>query len=295
MKHARVKLNYLNCDGKRCSCTDNVKHEDGHPVAEFILIEDEADLQQYGELLERAATQQVVKCLHSPLFPDSVDHMLGARDMGSQLLAVAYYEASAHAISHPKPDIMNNPIYRIGGAALKKIERLRSILADGKIPIINNAGGYMWIGDGIDAEIVETYDKDPDTGAPKNVMRAGSKVVVLENDWDLPQESREYLYRTYGKTNNGQGMFSIVYDLRGHTHERLVAFLKEFKAKGGEKVFVYTTGLDVPQMFAYTDAILEAELSHLVLYVTGGTTDKHDHYFKKFLPALKIEVLEDLK
>jgi len=295
MKHAKVKLNYYPiCDKAKNGCLQHADHaEDGHPVAEYIMLENRDDLQAYAELLDNAGKQQITKCLNSPLFPQHVDHMLGARDAGSQLLAVAYYTASAHSLTHPEPHILNNPIYRIGEAAARKVQQLGKIIDAGNIPLIGSAGGYMWH-DPPRTEILEVYDKKPSSGAPADVRRTGAKVIVLENDWNLPKESRRYLERVYGKTQLGQGKFSIVYDLRGHSHDELLDELKAHKLGGGDTVFVYTSGLDVPQMYDYTEAIIEAGIKGLVLYFTGDEPKDFDKYLAHFQGRLTIIVLDDL-
>lgn len=287
MKHAKVQLNYLQCS-KAQRCLQHDEHaKDGSVIAEYILIENEEDLAEYEQLLDNAAGQQIAKCLHSPLFPDKVDHMLGAHDMGTQLLAVAHIEASAHQVSHPEPHILNNPLFRIQNAATRKIAILRKILSNGNKPLIGSAGGFMWyMPDRM--EILSTYDKKPQ-GAPVPFLRVGHKTIVLENDWELPRESVRYLDKL-----RGWGNYSVIRGLRDYNHTQLVALLKQFKDNGGEEVFVYTTGLDVSQMFDYTHAILEAGLNKLVLYFTGGSDEKHVEYFEKFGPALNIVVLETL-
>lgn len=289
MKHAKVQLHYLKCR-KGDKCLEHSEHaKDGSVIAEYILIENEDDLTEYENLLTNAAGEQIRKCLTSPLFPDKVDHMLGARDMGTQLLAVAHIEASAHQLTHEKPDILNNPLYRIETAAAAKIAAFRRALGRDHHILVGSAGGYMFHMPGR-TEILETYDKRPESGAPKPFVRPGNKIIVLENDWTIPSESRAFLDRRSGGWTN----WSNIVGLRDYTHEQLVELLRQFKTDGGEEVFVYTTGADVPQMFDYTDALIEAGLTKLILYFVDGATDKHADYFKKFRPVLNIEVLGTL-
>lgn len=280
MKHAQVKLHYLHGE-----------------VAEYILIEDGNDLDAYDTLLQNAAGNQIEKCLKSPLFPEHVDHMLGGKDVGTQLLAVAHIESGAAAIQMEgkyRRGVVTNPLYYIERAASRKIDAFAAALVRGNKVLVNNAGGYMLHVEGM-TEIINVFEKDPKTGAPNDVLVAGSKWIVLENDWTLPTETKNFFAK--------QAIpYSVVYDLRGHSKPRLVAVLKQHRANGGDSVFVHTTGLDVPQMFEYTDAIIEAGLSTLVLHFVGGRTERHVDYFKKYMgirnrqaPKLHVRIISNLE
>lgn len=288
MKYAKVKLNYLKCN-KLDKCLRHTEHaEDGCIIDEFVFIENREDLKKYEDLLLQAVGQQIVKCLRSALFPDKVDHMLGAGDIGTQLLAVAYYKASAHQVSHPEPHILNNPIFGIESAARLKIGLLQKFLNNDNKPLVNKSGGFMWY-EPERMEILNVYDREPESSVPKPYLRNDNKIIVLENDWELPRESVKFL-----DAKVGWGNYSIVKGLREYSKQQLVDLLKRFKADGGEEVFVYTTGIDVPQMFDYTEAVIESGLTKLYLFFTGGTTNSHTEYFKKFNPLLNITILGSL-
>jgi hypothetical protein len=245
MKHAKVQLNYY--PDKR--------------EAEFMLIENETDLQDYTELQLAAVREKTKECIKSPLFPSKVDHMLGKRDLGTSLLAAGYIKASSHGLTHPKPSMLNNPMIQMGIAADNKLEKFSQALASGKRILVGNTGGYQFVWD--ETEILGVYDKQADNGAPKDRLVFGSRVIVLENDWSLPNETVELL------KNRDISSYSVIYDLRSHTHEQLLSALKQFRTDGGTSVFVYTTGLDVGQMYSYTDTMLGARLSKIEFVFNG--------------------------
>lgn len=254
---------------------------------EVILIENAADLAAYESAVNAAAGNQISQILHSTLPMDKLDHM-PMHGIGGGLLRSAMIKASARALMEQDKSIWNNPVYRIGEVAATVIEKMTWAINDGERILVNKSGiGYM-LYDAESIEIVEVFDAPAITGAPPNRIKANSLYIVLENDWSLPQESAEYLYRVDSK-------FSAVFDLRNHSKAELCRILEKFKKGGGQHVFVYTTGQDVPQMYAYTEAILEAGLTSLVFYFVAGVTPEIKSYLEAFSDKLEITVLDKLK
>jgi hypothetical protein len=244
MKHAEVKLHYLNGQ-----------------VGEYILIEDANDLQVYADYLITLVKQQMIKCIHSPLFPEHIDHMIGNADEGTALLNVAWRLAGMEQLKGSSNSILTNPLYQIEPAAVKKLEIIGRMMAEGsKVLVGSKAGGLMDHRPGR-TEIVRVFDRKPGNAAPKDIFVHGARYVVLENDWTVPEET---------KTHFKAEPFSVILDLRGHDTDELNYSLEQAKQAGAKIVFVYTTGLDVPQMYDYLNAIIKVGLKRVEYLFAGG-------------------------
>lgn len=265
MKHAEVKIAYLN-----------------GTIAEFVFVENHRDLNDYKDTLMAAASNKIKECFESPLFPEHVDHMLGKRDLGTSLLTVAHMRSRVHALQSGGVSILSNPIYQIEFAAHEKIARMRRALLSGEKILINRAGGYMWFSKTV-MEIVRVYDRPAASGAPANMITPNAKYIVLENDWTLPSESKAYL-------DSRQLPYSVIYNLRDHSKSALLQILSEFKKAGGKTVFVYTTGLDTPQMYDYLSAIAKCGLSEVEYKFNGPISARAQECVDSFKDRLSITI-----
>ena len=67
--------------------------------------------------------------------------------------------------------------------------------------------------------------------------------------------------------------YSYVLNLYSFSQEELRAIFEEFKQEGGEILYVYTTGLNVPQMYAYTEAAMKAGIKNFEFDFNSGIND----------------------
>lgn len=276
MKTARVILTYL----------DNTE-------AEYYFIENEADLKEYAAFTMNIAERASREVLNSGVSINKFDHLIPSQSAEGGIMTMALIKAKGNRLKNDlslaEPDeeffsIWNNPLWHVFPAALQKIDIMRSSLTKGEKLLVNRCGGITPVFDG--TKIVEIYDKELEDGIPKDIIKKATAYIVLENDYVLPRESERYLKAV-------DPNHSTIFNLRGRFHY-LEDRLKKFMDNGGHTVFVYTTGMDVKQMYDYTKIILKVGLKNLVFHFNTGLTDDIQEYLNDTRGKLNLTVLEQL-
>lgn len=258
---------------------------------EMYLIENDDDASEYFRFNNNMAAKCFDHVLKHRLPIEKFDHMgWGYGTVESSIMMLALHRAKHNKIDVDRQgrSIWNNPLYQIFPAAAEKEFSIRKFYNEHGAILVNKSGGFMPLGRD-QYTILETYDTVIHSKAPEDELNEGNKWIVLENDYSLPVESRKFLEKM-------DPNFSIVFDLRGHKEDRLVKTFEYFKKHGGEVVFVYTTGLDVEQMYEYVRCMKKADLNTLKFYFNTGRNpdiDKFLEWAKEFL-GCEVEVYETL-
>ena len=169
----------------------------------------------------------------------------------------------------------------------EKRQALAGLMDSGSSVVINRRGGYFPF-DPESMEILQRNPLVPQTLDDHIVLRESTKIINLENDPDLEAYSVSYMSKI-------DPNYSYITNLHKFDLETLAEVFTRFKELGGETVFVYTTGINVAQMYEYRNAMLEAGLNHLVLHFNAGMSPEHYEFVDKCLySAIKIEVLDIL-
>lgn len=164
----------------------------------------------------------------------------------------------AHCKLHGK-----NPIYELDGIINKRFSNMLGEILDGNRVLINSAGGYCFM---LPEWEIETEEPVYLGWVPTHVVNEQTQYINLENDPYLEAHTRQYLGQRDPK-------FSYILNLGGYSKDALVKVFTEFKASGGKVVYVYTTGMNVPQMYEYFEAAQLAGLNDFEFEFNSFITD----------------------
>lgn len=247
------------------------------------LIEDSDDLAAYEKLQMRYAEATFMLGLRSDCPLGKFDHLIPSSGPLTGIMRMAWHRSQSNPVEGP--DLGNNPLYQLIPSVHLKIDAIRRGLVRGDRILANKDGGYMPYVEKL-VEIVSIEDGLLDDTIKKDLIRPNSKWIVLENDFVLPDQSLVFL-KEMDKS------FSIVYDLRGHSDSQLEGALRQFKFNGGSTVFVYTTGLDVQQMYDYTKSIKSVGFDRLVFYFVAGVNREINDFIRFAEGLMDVEVLDE--
>ncbi len=223
--------------------------------AEAVILRTAEHVKEYFDVIEEDAGRYLGKMIASKSPIDRWDHMITKTPEGGIMLA----SISACKIKG------GNPIIEFDKHLNQRAQNIFwSVAVQGKIAIVNSVGGYFTVDD--DSSIVREWD---DTSAREftHVINEGSKYINLENDDDLEARTREYLQPLDSK-------FSYITRLNQYSQDELTEVFEEFIRAGGQIVHVYTTGINVPQMYEYVDAAIDAGITEFVFEFCAGMTDE---------------------
>lgn len=221
-----------------------------------ILLETSEDVFQYQELLANNAAM-------------TVDHLFKSK------IPVNRWDHFGHEGAYGNPFNMAVQMAKIeGGRPLFNLDRVANEICvailkqimKGDTVLINKVGGWCPYTPSIH-EIIEVKDFVY-TSNRKAVIKNNTKYINLENDHILEKRTKDYL----GALDQN---FSFILCLREYSERELVKIFEEFSAKGGQIVYVYTTGSDVAQMWEYSEAIIKSGLKVVEFEFNAGYTDEH--------------------
>lgn len=223
--------------------------------AEWFIIENWGDLMEYAIHLGVVVSRMQESLLKTDVPMDKWDH-LTMKGQEKALFGMALMQRDYKA---------KNPVMNLVNIGEDKIYGFAKHLMRGKKILLNKNGGYCFAGNGM--EIVEYLGNTPlSVSRVQPLLREESGWIVLENDPILPEESKSFLEK---KDPN----YSAIFDLRYYSQSELAMFLDIFTSDGGHTVFVYTTGMDVKQMWEYSETIINSQITHVVFSFTQGKND----------------------
>lgn len=239
--------------------------------AEHIMITELSDLPKYFDNVSDLCVQHFTKVLKSNLPADKWENY-SSTDQGISIFKQAVIEASSKG---------NNPIFNIDSAIHRKFLNFTNILVEYGSVLVNKVGGfcpYMPECHEIVSQHPHSFNKNKFDNV---VLNDNTKYINLENDPMLEEHTINYL-------SSIDPHFSSIVNLRKFSVDELTTIFKEFKAKGGETVYVYTTGSDVPQMQDYSQAIINAGLKRVEFEFNAGFNDE----LNKVIDKLKSNGIE---
>jgi hypothetical protein len=135
-------------------------------------------------------------------------------------------------------------VYLLDGCSQTYIDSLSKQLIQGRQVFQNKAGGLCPVEGSL--EIFEVLEDNVQTidDNPVYRIKEGSKVINLENDWEVEDASFKYMNERFGRFN-----YSYITDLKTLHDRQYKEIFNKFIKQGGEYVYVYTTGSDVEQMY----------------------------------------------
>lgn len=216
----------------------NVKYKmfpSEQPV-DAIILESYDDLIAYDEIVRIGSMDKVKSMISKGIPIDRLDHYIDKE-----------HESAAFNASVISCSITGgNPLLLTDHWADKLKHGKGKIIERGDSVIVNKFGGYCAFSD-IDHEILQIYGECFSRKRFNVKIIEGSKYINLEND----QELEKY---TIDKFKNKT--FSFITGMCNMSDKDMHDALIEFKDKGGDTVYAYTTGIDYAQVEWYTDIAL---------------------------------------
>lgn len=228
---------------------------------QWMLVNTPESLMEFMEHTSEKVVEQVSRFIKDKAEVESWDSIQRNTPAAGILAATV-----AHCKLHGK-----NPIFELDGIMNKRFSNMLQEILDGNQVLINSAGGYCFM---LPEWEVETTEPVYLGWVPTHVINAQTQYINLENDPELEKHTRQYL-------GQRDANFSYILNLGGYTKEALVSVFTEFKANGGKIVYVYTTGMNVPQMYEYFEAAQKAGLKdfefHFNAFITDGIQGFIEH------------------
>lgn len=223
----------------------------------YIKIDDIKDLPIYFDMVREGVEDCVHKVIKSQVPIERWDHF-SFNDHKDSIFNQAVAECQISG---------GNPLYKLEPAIQRKYINFVDVIQKYGAVCINSVGGFC----GYDDDRMQLLFEEPfifeeDKSSYYDVP-VGTTHINLENDPDLESFVCE-------KLSDIDPTFSYITRLRKFSKDELVEIFQEFTEKGGESLYVYTTGSDVPQMYEYCEAAEEAGITDGVFIFNAGITDQ---------------------
>lgn len=243
-----------------------VKYPYSEDLSEGILFESIDDIKIIEKELKKSEESVIKKFAMSGEPSSRLDHIInGFKPLEQVIASHACLKSSINE---------DNPIFYLRQASTLYLKTLVSTLKSGYKMFMNVNGGLCPCDDYL--EIVETSEFKEFYNKPKTYLLKGSKVINLENDFELERDAVDYMYKRFDK-------FSYITELSLISKFHLKRILKSFFDNGGEFVYVYTTGRNIEQMYMYSECAITQGLKKFIFHFNCG----EDSEIKKFIKWLK--------
>ncbi|HSE99778.1 MAG TPA: hypothetical protein VLA48_02690 [Nitrososphaeraceae archaeon] len=259
-----------------------VKYIHTGDIDEGILFESLDDVKYIKEALKKAENGVITKFAKSGESAERLDHIIG----GFKPLEKAI--ASLSCLTKLTHDI--NPIYSLGNSSGIYLKSLTSQLMQGREVFQNKNGGLCPVEFSLEVlEVLEdNLSKIEDD--PTYSIRENSKVINLENDWYLESKALDYMNKRFGNYT-----YSYIKDLKTTSEASYKYIFKKFKEQGGEYIYVYTTGIDVEQMYEYSFHALDANLTKFIFDFNRGLDKNIQKFIDWLSERAEVEVISAKK
>lgn len=254
-----------------------VKYLNQNAEAEGLLFENVGDLKLLREELTKAEEGVMMKFIKSGESYDRLNHIVsGFQPLERSIANLAILKRMISGI---------NPIYNLGICSEEYLNTLRSQLVKGRTVFMNKNGGLCPVEGTLEIlEIIE--DSAIFKKYPKYYIGKAPKVINLENDFEIESVARDYMRKTFGDSH-----YAHITDMKTLSEREFNKIFKEFVEKGGEYVYVYTTGLDYEQMYEYSKYALQNGIRKFIFDFNCGI-DKDIQKFVDWLSErAKVEVI----
>ncbi len=182
-----------------------------------------------------------------------------------------------------------NPVFQVGQFFGDHCRALyKSVIEDEGVVAINSKGGYFPISkesfentEATEVDGIELVDRRV------KVIKENTKVLNLENDPELEVDAVAYM-------ESVDPNYSYICNMRSFSFDDMVEVFEEFIAKGGDYVYLYTTGMDVKQMYEYTGAMKKAGIMKIKFYWTADNgIDQREFVQESIDDGYDVEVLNN--
>lgn len=240
-----------------------------------IIFEDISDIAFLSKELEKVQRSILVKFVKSGETVERLNHIVnGFRPLEKAVATLAICHNIAENV---------NPIYQLGNASDLYIKTLFKLLSKGAV-FMNCNGGLCTLDGHIEVVSTESFDSFPNP--PKYYIQKGSKVINLENDFELESEARDYMNKNFDRN------YSYISDMKTYTDKDFKKVFSEFREQGGEVVYVYTTGIDYQQMYEYSRHCLDAGLKDFRFHFNSGIGKDIEDFINWLKERAEVTILQ---
>lgn len=170
-----------------------------------------------------------------------------------------------------------SPICNLDAPLVRRFMKYQECLQDGLEVLVNSVGGYRFMTPDFEAQIIRRDVVDVSSERAKSiVVKKSSKYINLENDPVL----EAYTTATLEAIDPDYG---YIVNLRYFDQQQLTDIFSHFVSNGGHTVHVYTTGIDVEQMYLYASAAVNAQVPNLWIQLNCGVSDAHKEFEAHFM------------
>lgn len=142
----------------------------------------------------------------------------------------------------------------------------RQLIERGERVAINRNGGYFYLMPHHEITHSQPYDAGAERAALVHI-RKNTTLLNLENDPELEQCVIDYMTEV-------DPNFSYILDLRGWESGQLLSHFKTFVERGGQSLYVYTTGFDHLQVDQYLTLAKKAGIGRAVIKLNSGMPEQ---------------------
>lgn len=211
------------------------------PAATFLILENLNDWLEYVEEQTDVIQEDLQKVIKSQVDPERWDHF------PNRNIAVATSIAKVRESS---------PISEVSRLVERKHSTMAEMINDGEVLLVNECGGFCPMMH--DHVILESWEYNKPSRQVVSIADNPS-YINLENDPDLETRTHEFF-----KENNFE--LSYVCNLHCFSKDDLIDVFNDLHEKGGYGLYVLTTGMNVQQMYEYSDALLASNLANNVIF-----------------------------
>lgn len=256
-----------------------VKYIHTNDIDEGILFESLDDIKYLRPALKKAEAGVLTKFVKSGESPDRLNHIVwGFKPLEKCIANLSILHGSCYDV---------NTIYTLGNSSEVYIRTLSSQLEKGTQVFQNSNGGLCPVKGSL--EIVEILENELTELEEEASYKIGenSKVINLENDWCLEDNAINFMEKRFGAYKT----FSYIKDLKATRKHQYQNIFKQFKQQGGEYVYVYTTGIDVEQMYEYSMYALDAGLNNFIFDFNKGLDKEINKFIDWLSQRANVEIL----
>lgn len=246
---------------------------------EGYIIESELDLDKLMDYTKRSGEKVAERMVKTDLPVSKFDHLSGGTGLQDGITNLSVIRSKLTG---------RNPLYGIDDAVSDYLRTATKLLHEGYKVFVNEVGGMTPVDEKILEIISEVDVEEIEVNKPKPLLRkyGQPKSINLENDPELERVAVDYMKDILKDRGRWGDYFWAVTELRDYSHSDLVDIFDKFQEKGGYIVYVYTTGMDVQQMYDYSSAAIESGLDYFIFDFNQGINED----IQEFINWLKEKV-----
>lgn len=252
------------------------QREELNTIVDGVLLENYADIETFMKEVEYAEEMVITKFVKSKESNDRYNHIVsGFRPLERSIANLAIARGKMKG---------ENPLYLLGESTKSFLKTVCKVMEYSGSVFLNPSGTVCSINK--DMEILEESEFTGFPNPPKFNIKKGSKVINLENDFELEQDAINYMNENFNYN------YSHILDMKTYDDKDFIKVFGQFAEQGGEYVYVYTTGMDYKQMYQYAKCAIQSGLKKFIFDFNSGM-DKNINEFVSWLSErAEVQILK---